>query len=166
MPFRIRILLGGKDNNLDQWFETAERTETIPSFEELWHKAQILFQCYGHAHAFETALTGRFFDDDRTIPSGDPWTETLRDMSSVHLGFENKKGKGKQKRKKEKLTENESDDEAPPFLGDQTLAQSCRFMYDATVSREVIYATADGDIGRVWEAVKVCKVRLLNFNNH
>lgn len=49
----------------------------------------------------------------------------------------------------------ESDEELIPFLGDQTLAQSCRFMYDATVSREVIYAISDGDIGRVWEVLKV-----------
>lgn len=153
MAFYIRIFLGGKDNDLDQWFETAEKTETIPSFDDLWHKAQILFQRYGHPHAFETALTGRFFDDNRTITSGDAWKETLKDMSSVHLDYENKKGKGKLKKKREKTTED--DDEMPPFLGDQTLAQSCRFLYDTTVSREVIYATAEGDIGQVWEAVKV-----------
>jgi hypothetical protein len=77
-------------------------------------------------------------------------------MSSVHLGFENKKEKGKPKKRK-RTKENESDDETILFLGDQSLAQSCRFLYDATVSREVIYATAEGDIGRVWEAAKVCE---------
>lgn len=138
--FCIRIFLGGKNNNLDQWFENAEQMDTIPSFDKLWHKAQILFQRYGHPHAFETALTGRFFDDNHTIVSGDAWTETLKNMSSIHLGYTNKKRKGKPKKKREKMTENKLDDdsETPPFLGDQTLAQSCCFLYDTTVSREVI----------------------------
>jgi hypothetical protein len=54
-------------------------------------------------------------------------------MSSVYLGFKNKKEKGKPKKRK-KTKENESDDETLLFLGDQSLAQSCRFLYDATVS--------------------------------
>jgi hypothetical protein len=67
-------------------------------------------------------------------------------------------------KKKKKNKAEESDEEPIPFIGDQTLAQSCRFMYDATISREVIYAIADGDIGRVWEVLKVYTHFYLKFD--
>lgn len=69
-----------------------------------------------------------------------------------------KEEKQRKERRKPKNTGSDSDDGDSPaaFLGDQSLAQSCRFLYDATISREIIYATAEGDVGRVWEAMKVC----------
>jgi len=115
----------------------------------LLEKAKTLFNCYGHPHAFENALAGSFPDDERMIHRGDKWAPLNRDSSSLDLGKEKKT-----KSKKDKAIEVEEEN-ITPFEGDQALAQSCRFMYHATISREVIYATAEGDTGRVWEAVKV-----------
>lgn len=152
IPF-IRIYLGGKNGNLLQYFEKAESEDTIPSFDTLLKKAKTLFMRYGHPHAFENALAGLFPDDERTICGGDDWVPLTRESSSLELGKEKAP-----KSKKGKATSKDVDMEEEtiaPFQGDQALAQSCRFMYDATISREVIYATAEGDIGRVWEVVKV-----------
>ncbi|TFY63099.1 hypothetical protein EVJ58_g3444 [Rhodofomes roseus] len=42
-----------------------------------------------------------------------------------------------------------------PFRGDRVLAQSIAFMRDAVILREFVYATCEGDVGRVYEALKV-----------
>lgn len=41
------------------------------------------------------------------------------------------------------------------FDGDQVLST---FMRDARVSREFLYAVAEGDVGRVYEAMKVSNI--------
>ena len=114
--------------------------------------AHTLFNRYCHPHAFEDALEGTYHDPIQQVPSGDVWNPPVRENSSALLG--NDKVKEKSKHLKTKRKETNSSDQ-PPFTGDQTLAQSCRFMYDTTVSREMVYATADGDVGRVWEVMKV-----------
>lgn len=150
-----------------QYFETAEANKSVPLFDNLWENAQLLFKRYGHLYAFEDAIRGQFSDDESQIPHGDIWVASS-DTSSAQFhpsGNDNNKRKGRPKKGKKKVVEDlDSDDEPQPFNGDQTLAQSCRFLYDATVSREVIYATADGDIGRVWEVLKVSNwIHLLFF---
>jgi hypothetical protein len=42
-----------------------------------------------------------------------------------------------------------------PFTGDQSLGRSISFMRDAMFAREMTLATADGDVGRLWEIIKV-----------
>lgn len=41
------------------------------------------------------------------------------------------------------------------FDGDLTLMRSSLFMYEAIVSKEVARAVAEGDVGRVYEGIKV-----------
>lgn len=41
------------------------------------------------------------------------------------------------------------------FKGDQVLARSVSFIREALFSREMDHATADGDVGRLWEVIKV-----------
>jgi hypothetical protein len=43
----------------------------------------------------------------------------------------------------------------PTFYGDQVLFDNGTFMHDAMISREAAAAAAQGDVGRVWEALKV-----------
>ena len=42
-----------------------------------------------------------------------------------------------------------------PFIGDQILARSISFIRDTMLAREFSLATAHGDVGRLWEIVKV-----------
>lgn len=64
-------------------------------------------------------------------------------------GDEPKKERPTEKKKKD------DKDEEEEFTGDLVLAKSCRFIYDAMISRHTTYAVADGDIGSVWECLKV-----------
>ena len=150
-----RVYLGGKDGNLLEHFEMAESRLETPSFEELHEKAKILFRRYGHPHAFEDALEGTYSDIETTVPNGDDWIPAVEDRSSLPLKIQRDEGRRKITKEKKKASARVADS-SEGFLGDQTLAQSCRFLYDATVSRDVIYATAEGDVGRVWEILKVC----------
>lgn len=50
------------------------------------------------------------------------------------------------------------------FKGDRTLAKSIRFMHETIMSREAAYAVAEGDIGRVYECVKVSLDFSLKFD--
>lgn len=45
------------------------------------------------------------------------------------------------------------------FNGDQVLSNSIAFMRDTWVSREFLYAVAEGDVGRVYEAMKVSNIQ-------
>ena len=47
--------------------------------------------------------------------------------------------------------------------GDQSLAQSILFMRDTMVSRDASHAVASGDVGRLWEDMKVSIAHLLNM---
>ena len=44
---------------------------------------------------------------------------------------------------------------ATAFLGDQVLARSIAFMRETMLAREMTLAIAEGDVGRVWEVIKV-----------
>lgn len=66
---------------------------------------------------------------EETVPLGSPWTQVLfPGTGSV-------------------TTE--------PFCGDRVLAQSIALIRDAVVLREFVLATCEGDVGRVYEAMKV-----------
>jgi hypothetical protein len=103
----------------------------------------MLFKRYGHPHAFERALSGTYSESN---------VETSRDRRCMGLTTSRiifwpaKKRQSQQNKKKDA---EESDEELILFFGDQTF-QACtimsRFMYDATIPQEVIYAIADGDI--------------------
>ena len=136
-----RVYLGGKDGNLLEHFKTAEnRLETL-SFEELHEMARILLRIYGHPHAFEDALEGTYSDIKTAVPNGDVWIPGVEEKSSSPLDSI-RRGEGHKITKEKKKASALAADLSEGFVGDQTLAQSCRFLYDATVSREVIYATA------------------------
>ena len=42
------------------------------------------------------------------------------------------------------------------FQGDRVLANSICFMRDTLISHEMSQAIAEGDVGHVWEVMKVC----------
>lgn len=158
LRLQYRVFLGGKDGNLLEHFEAAKADGTIPSFENLRGMSQTLFNRYGHPHAFERAIEGISDNPAQTIPVGDEWIRAMQETSSAMLLDEKEKGKKRMPKAKKKITDESDDDSANPslpFRGDLSLAQSCRFLYDATISREAIYITADGDVGRLWEVMKV-----------
>lgn len=127
--------------------------DKLPSCEDLLDKARKVYTMYGTLGAFERAMKGKYKSSETKIPEGGTWKPPTKDKSSEGLG------KGKTKAPSKNAKKKDSPVQVPkptkPFKGDQTLAQATRFIFDGTLSREAVYAVADGDIGRVWNCLKV-----------
>ena len=113
-----------------------------PSFEDLHQICHTIYKCYAHPFAFEEALNGTYQDPNSRVEIGDVWISPVKESSSLHNTAEESKPKGRKKRRDPKSATKEEE-----FNGDQVLAQTCRLMFDAMISREMVYATSDGDIG-------------------
>lgn len=61
------------------------------------------------------------------------------------------------------VSSSDSATSAVMFCGDRTLAQSILFMSDAILLRDLSQAVAEGDIGRVWNSLKVCHTAALTL---
>ncbi|PSR83602.1 hypothetical protein PHLCEN_2v5682 [Hermanssonia centrifuga] len=83
---------------------------------------------------------------EQAIPCGTPWTPPASDVTSQSM--DSRATKDKKKSAKAEVS-------AAPTSGDQTLAQSIMYMHVTLISREVASAIAKGDIGRVYEGIKV-----------
>lgn len=134
----------GKDGDLLKFFELKATEDNIPSIEVLLETAEKLQKMYGTPAAYHRAIKATYTNNATKIPEGSAWTPPAKEKSSLEM--EQKK---KTTRKK---TEKETDRE---FTGDLVMAQSSRFIHDTMISRHASYAVADGDIGSVWECMKV-----------
>lgn len=89
------------------------------------------------------------------VMAGTPWVPLPLDATSAS-GV-----KPKRKRKSKKPDANAPPKtpapvaKSAPFFGDQVISDEAAFMRDASISREVAAAVAFGDVGRMWEGLKV-----------
>lgn len=106
---------------------------------ELELAAQSLHHAYSSAHGIYHAIhdVKKTSDWSQTVPLGTEWH---------HAGDKNLSDAG--------ATGNRMT-ETKEFKGDLVLARSIAFMRDALLSREAAYAAADGDVGRLYETLKV-----------
>lgn len=131
--------------------------EDFPRPQKLFQAALSLYDNYSTPRAGGIFMT-ECQPDSSITPIGEPWKEEEdTEPNSVAVEAEDtdaeegdrdnedegKEGPGKRK------------DEVEEFDGDHTLARSALFMYEALVSKEVAQAVAEGDIGRVYEGMKV-----------
>ncbi|THH16936.1 hypothetical protein EUX98_g9220 [Antrodiella citrinella] len=145
-------------------FQDQATQNNLPPIEELEAAALQLYRAYSSVRATERALYD-VSDQlgptqvpksawEQTVPLGSPWvppsTENSADpsMSSGKTTAKAQDGKKKKRKHIDELPEEE------PFKGDRALAQSIAFMRDAVVAREFVYAMAEGDVGRMYEALK------------
>jgi hypothetical protein len=56
-----------------------------------------------------------------------------------------------------------SDPADQPFFGDRVFTEAVTFKRDTMFARELAYSTSDGDVGRIWECIKVCHNSHLNY---
>lgn len=108
----------------------------IPSFAELKRKARAVFNMYGSVGAYHRAMNGKYASNEMKVPAGTTWVAPPTESSST-------------------VQAPKSTNIPGDFKGDHVLAQTCRFLYDATISWETMLAIAEGHIGRVWECLKV-----------
>ncbi|CDO73524.1 hypothetical protein BN946_scf185013.g159 [Trametes cinnabarina] len=159
--FEARVLdcwrLYYKASDIFTHFTNLAHNKKLPSFEELESIAVKLYRSYCTQHAAERALDAvedlaTDIDHPRTcewkanVPLGSAWTPPSPDQQDKSDCAQSA-NKG----------DNESKTDSPegPFHGDRVLANSISFLGDALVIQEFIYAMAEGDVGRVYEAMKM-----------
>ena len=154
-------MLGAED--LWTHFKDCYERGDIPSLEELYDLAIILWDNYSNPGAFTRFVLGGQ-PNNSVVPIGEPWGKDEdpepRPAPKRAMGNDVKgeggeklvKGEGKEEMKGK---DESSSAEVKEFQGDRVLARSAAFMYEALVSKEVAQAVAEGDIGRVYEGIKV-----------
>lgn len=150
-------------DNLDQ--------DKFPTLDQLFRAALSLYDNYSTPRAGAMFKLGCELDSS-IVSIGEPWREeedtepkpipadtngTDTKPKPIPVNTNNtdtKRGEedGAEEQMKEKGTVST---EGEKFNGDHTLMRSALFMYKALVSKEVAQAVAEGDIGRVYEGIKV-----------
>lgn len=146
-----------KADDIFKYFEEKATARDLPDLETLLSQAKLLYRAYGTARRRDSAAWDAV---DSAIPRGTPWIPIPIEESSV-TSKSKKKASKKATAKPKKAKEAKS---RPP--GDLVLAQSIDFFRDAINSRKISYCVAQGDVGRVYEAIKVCvRFWLLHLSN-
>lgn len=135
-------------NNLDQ--------DRLPTFEELFKAALSLYDNYSTPRAGTIFALGCGAEGS-IVPTGEPWREEedteARPVPAEADGVNTEEGESSAEKGPEGVDSPAKD---KPFKGDHVLMKSTLFMYEALVSKEVAQAVAEGDVGRVYEGIKVC----------
>jgi hypothetical protein len=142
MPLvRLHYCQDGSD--LFHYFKNLANESKLPNFEDLEQAGKELYRKYTSSRAQQRAMYGPRSNSnpatasDIGIPLGTAWTEPHTTPPTQHGS-------------KKKIS-----GPAPDFKGDQVLAQSIVFMRDTMISHEAALASAEGNAGRLYEAIKV-----------
>ncbi|KAJ7447405.1 hypothetical protein FB451DRAFT_1411825 [Mycena latifolia] len=152
-----------KCEDLHVYFATLAGLDKLPSFEELENGAKYLYDTYTSTVAQkEAAHDAR---DGKTswtsgVPLGQEWVPLPTDATSASAPKTKRKRKSKKAASQGPPKEPVPPPIPPPFYGDQVISDNAGFMRDASVSRAVSSAVAVGDVGRMWEGLKVM---MINF---
>lgn len=148
----------------------------MPAIEDLEIMAQKLYRAYTSSRAQFRAIydTEGRSEWSKIIPLGTTWTGTSAEESSADVGIMAKKPRASKAARspptqasstavgiatvqsKQQGTAKNAE-EIPPdvFKGDRVLARSIGLIRDLMWSRECAYAVAEGDVGRLYEILKV-----------
>jgi len=165
IDLHISLLFGEESlwtffNNLDPG--------ALPSPEELFQMALSLYDNYSTPTASTIFMTE--CPDSPIVRIGERWREDEdTEPKPVPTGTndtDTEQGEGKDRKdgREEGPTTQMNLTEGDEFDGDQTLARSALFMYEALVSKEIAQAVAEGDVGRVYEAIKVSRPPVSNLS--
>ncbi|KII83902.1 hypothetical protein PLICRDRAFT_58707, partial [Plicaturopsis crispa FD-325 SS-3] len=128
-----RVYFGQDD--IFTYFTHLASTKALPPFEDLEGAALKLYRAYTSSRAQYRAMSPDAGGSNR-------WSSS-------------KKAKSMTKKNASSKTKASAPTTDEPFTGDRVLARSIAFMRDTMISREAAFATAEGDVGRLYEMVKV-----------
>ena len=120
--------------------------DQLPTFNKLLDDALTVYHRYASLDAYERALSKQSsttHDPTMAIPTGKVWAPP-RDSTLTEARPEVAK-------------------EEEGFDGDRTLANSILFLHEYSTWVELAHATPEGDIGRVWEIIKVRCQRYIHY---
>ena len=137
--------------NLFEHFSEKAAAQALPTIEELHIIAQQLHYAYSSTNGIYHAL------HDTSIETGSTWAQTVRLGSAwtAPSNFTSSQPHCPAPQTKKKIDSDVPDRKGRHVKGDRVLANSITFMRDAMFSREMSYAIAEGDAGRVYEVMKV-----------
>lgn len=151
-------------DNIFEYFRQQARDQKTPTdLELLLPLARSLHRAYSSARGrdranFDSRETSQWA---KTVPLGSPWVPVPIQMSS--LDKKSRVSKVPKQPPKRAPRTVKDPPPIPPFIGDHVLSQSVDFLIDAMNSREAVYGVAEGNIGRVYESIKV---RLVCVNHY
>lgn len=140
----------GVAGDLFEYFAELEVKGSLPTFEELEDMARKLHRGYSSFRAATRAMydvTGAN-EWSKIIPTGSPWSVPAVEKSSANIGTTGAPADTSSEDKEKAMP-------SEPFQGDRVLYRSILLITDLLLCREMAYATADGDPGRVYEVLKV-----------
>lgn len=181
----IRLKLASDGDDLFEHFEKLEE-HNIPTIQTLRRYAHELHDQYSTQRAWVLAMQGGSAADSAGWVKGKVWESGPMVQEEQHenivAGFSEAGGQGvadehatAQEREPHASSSSSEDASSPSsnaessvgsdqgVSGDQSLAQSILFMRDTMVSRDASHAVASGDVGRLWEDMKVSIAHLLNM---
>ncbi|KAJ6602367.1 hypothetical protein B0H10DRAFT_1958115 [Mycena sp. CBHHK59/15] len=145
--YNFRLIL--KTDDIFGYFDKLVAAKNLPDLDDLTEIAKKLHHTYSTARARDHAVfdTGSTSTWAKTIPKGSAWAPIEVEDSSLD----------KVKKKKTSTTKKKPKDMHPraPCKGDFVLAQAMDFLCDALNSRKMATAVAEGDVGRLYECIKV-----------
>ncbi|KAJ7573714.1 hypothetical protein C8J56DRAFT_1008216 [Mycena floridula] len=157
-----RVSFGVPD--LFQHFALLGAKKEIPEFEDLEKLSRKLFRAYSTTRSYYEALHGATDEESewcQAVPKGSDWIGLLDDDPDQETSETKpakkirKKKEAKSKAKKDSKGTMKPETVKPPFTGDRVLAKSTALMRDMLICREAAMASASGDVGRFYEALKV-----------
>ncbi|KAI9069580.1 hypothetical protein FKP32DRAFT_1540109, partial [Trametes sanguinea] len=116
-------------------FESLSAKGAVPSLDDLHRIARMLHSRYSCQRAWFDAMEGVEHAEQAGWSEGSPW-KTRDKQANQPVGHAAK-------------------DSQREFEGDCTLAQSILFMMDTMLSRDAADAVAMGDVGRLWNNMKI-----------
>lgn len=138
---RSRNHFGCRD--IFEYFKEKKVEGKLPEVEEIEAAARSLHRVFSTTAAIYEALDDVTAVSDWTsvVPEGSPW------VAAPSASDKSSQGSAK--------CSELADDAQMDTKGDRVLSNSITFMRDALLSRELSYAIAEGDVGRVYEVIKV-----------
>ncbi|KAJ7847450.1 hypothetical protein B0H14DRAFT_2357176 [Mycena olivaceomarginata] len=131
---------------------------TFPDVESLWASARTLVRRYASQQAYNLALDktrAAAASEAMKVPVGTHWTPPVEASSESMSGAKKKKKKTK--------TQHVED---PHFTGDRVLANEILFLQDMGWWVIAAHAVPEGEIGCVWEIMKIWIFNFAGSSNH
>ncbi|KAJ7633589.1 hypothetical protein DFH06DRAFT_1139927 [Mycena polygramma] len=159
-------------DNLQTHFSALAKSDQLPDLHTLLKQAEELVDHYATQSAIQASLSADEVNDPdniNKIPAGSPWTTPLATNTAASTNDDDveppglvdidepEPGETRQPPVQPKAANDapKAHTEKPEFDGDRVLRNSQIFMQDFGWWIEFAHAVPEGDIGRVWEIMKI-----------
>ena len=140
-------------------------TIDLPTFDHLLARAKVLVKCYASQQVYERSLSKSASldgDHEMSVGEGSPWCPEVQPVADVEAEDEPEVADGDSQVDGESPAHDQDGEkegkvhvEKPSFDGDRCLANEALFLETHGWWIEAAYAVPEGDIGRLYQILKV-----------